>query len=151
MIYDKIENIEIYKGLSDEIYEGLRFLKQAPDSVEVGVYEISPKFKAIVSEYETKYINENGYEAHRQYIDIQAVLSGEEHVFCLPIDKLSEIKPYRADIDAAFYATDKTPLEMEIGNGYFAIFHPQDGHMPQLCADKPLKVKKVVIKVSIDE
>ena len=65
MIYDKIENIEIYKGLTEDIYEGLRFLKQASDSVEVGVYEISPKVKAVVSEYETKSRNENGYEAHK--------------------------------------------------------------------------------------
>lgn len=40
-----------------------------------------------MSEYETKSINENGYEAHKQYIDIQAILSGEERVICLPIDK----------------------------------------------------------------
>ena len=51
------------------------------------VYEISPRVKAIVSEYETKTITENGYEAHKQYIDIQAILSGEERVICLPIDK----------------------------------------------------------------
>lgn len=55
-----------------------------------------------MSEYETKTINENGYEAHKQYIDIQAILSGEERVLCLPIDILSLTKPYRADIDTAF-------------------------------------------------
>ena len=38
---------------------------------------------------------------------------------------------------------------MEIGNGCFAVFYPQDGHMPCLCVDGPMKVKKVVVKVEI--
>ncbi len=28
MIYDKLDNIEFYQGLSDDIYIGLSFLKQ---------------------------------------------------------------------------------------------------------------------------
>ena len=51
--------------------------------------------------------------------------------------------------DAAFYAADLKPQEMTISDGYFAVFFPQDGHMPQLCVDKPMKVKQVVIKVEI--
>lgn len=65
MVYDKIDNIETYKGLSDDIYEGLKFLKNASPDLACGVHEINPRVKAIVSEYETKAVNENGYEAHR--------------------------------------------------------------------------------------
>jgi YhcH/YjgK/YiaL family protein len=36
---------------------------------------------------------------------------------------------------------------MLLGDDYFAIFFPQDGHMPQLCIDTPTPVKKVVVKV----
>jgi len=43
------------------------------------------------------------------------------------------------------------PQELILGNGYFAIFFPQDGHMPQLCVENPEPVKKVVIKVRIGE
>ena len=38
---------------------------------------------------------------------------------------------------------------MTIGGGYFAIFFPQDGHMPQLSVDEPMMVKKVVVKIEI--
>jgi beta-galactosidase beta subunit len=38
---------------------------------------------------------------------------------------------------------------MLIGDDYFAIFFPQDGHMPQLCIDVPAPVKKVVVKVQV--
>ena len=96
---------------------------------------------------------ENGYEAHKQYLDIQCTLRGLERVACLPIEKLTETKPYSEDGDCALYsaATIHHPMEMTIGDGYFAIFYPQDGHMPGLCADAPTKVKKVVVKVKINE
>ncbi len=150
MIHDNLSNIELYKDLSPDIYEGLKFLREADTNIANGVYQINPRVKAIVSEYETKTENEYGYEAHRKNIDIQYLLSGKERIACLPIERLKETKSYNVDSDAAFYeATDMHQQEMMIGNGYFAIFYPQDGHMPQLCIDKPMSVKKVVIKVEI--
>lgn len=88
MIYDNISNLELYKGLSPDIYEGLKFLKNVDASIANGVYQINPRVKAIVSEYETKDKNEYGYEAHRKYIDIQCTLKGQERVVCLPIDMI---------------------------------------------------------------
>ena len=133
MIYDNLSNIELYKGLMPDIYEGIKFLKEADANIANGVYQINPRVKAIVSEYETKDKNEYGYEAHRKYIDIQCTLKGQERVACLPIDKLIETKPYSDKDDAALYS-----------------FYPQDGHMPQLCIDEPRVVKKVVVKVQMN-
>lgn len=151
MIYDKLDHIETYKGLSKDLYLGLEFLKNATPDTENGIHELNARVKAIISEYETKPINEFGFEAHKQYIDIQGLLLGEERVACMPIEKLKETKPYSTENDAAFYSTEEQPQEVVIGNGYFAIFFPQDGHMPQLCVKAPTKVKKVVVKVKIDE
>lgn len=150
MIYDNLSNIELYEGLSADIYEGLFFLKNAEPAIAKGVYQINPRVKAIVSEYETKRINEHGFEAHKKFIDIQYVLKGQEKVACLPIKKLKETEPYSSEKDASFYITDKKPKEMVIGNGFFAIFFPQDGHMPQLYIDAPQMVKKVVVKVAVE-
>lgn len=149
MIYDSLDNIETYKGLSPDLYEGLEFLRNVSPDIENGVYQINSRVKAIVSEYETKRVNDYGFEAHCKFIDIQYVLQGTEKVCCLPLEKLSEIKPYSEENDAAFYATNNQPLEMEIGNGYFAVFYPYDSHMPCLCVDDPMMVKKFVIKVEI--
>ena len=122
MVYDKIDNIETYKGLSEGIYEGLRFLKNASPDLACGVYEINPKVKAIVSEYETKPVNEYGYEAHKKFIDIHYLLKGAEKKCCLPIEKLKETKPYKDEIDAAFYTANTLAQELILGEGYFAIF-----------------------------
>ncbi|MBO7120190.1 MAG: YhcH/YjgK/YiaL family protein [Bacteroidaceae bacterium] len=149
MLYDHIHNLETYAGLSPDIMVGLKFLRDAKPDIANGVYQLTPRVKAIVSEYETKPYNENGYEAHRQYIDIQFTLKGTERIACLPIEKLTETKPYDEDGDYTLYSSDAIhqPLEMTIGAGYFAIFFPQDGHMPGLSAPTPAPVKKVVVKV----
>ena len=149
MIYDSLKHLELYKGLSEDIYEGLKFLRGVDADMPEGVYHINPRVKAIVSTYDTKRQNENGYEAHRANIDIQYLISGSEKIACLPVEKLVETKPYSDETDAAFYSSDIDipSQEMLLGDDYFAIFFPQDGHMPQLCIDTPNPVKKVVVKV----
>lgn len=152
MIYDKIDNIETYAGISSDILLGLKWLRDVNSDIANGVYEINPSVKAIVSEYTTKEINGNGYEAHREFIDIQYLISGEEVVNSLPLEYLNELKAYNKESDAAFYVeTGIKPQELLLGNGYFAILFPQDGHMPQLCVNTPGFVKKVVVKVKIGE
>ena len=150
MIYDKIDNLETYAGISDDIRLGLEWLRDVDPDIEKGVYELSPRVKAIVSEYTTKEVNENGYEAHQEYIDIQYLLKGSEKICSLPLEYLKETKAYKAEIDAAFYEeVDVKTQEMVIGNGFFAIFYPQDGHMPCLFNKEPIEVKKVVVKIKI--
>lgn len=152
MVYDKINNISFYKGLSTDIYEGLLFLNAATRDLENGVYVINPRVKAIVSEYDTKEMNEYGYEAHREYIDIQYLISGKEKICCLPLEYLKEMKSYNEELDVAFYEKASIkPQELLIGNDFFAILYPQDGHMPQMCVKEPAAVKKVVVKVKIEE
>lgn len=147
MVYDKIDKIETYKGLSEDIYEGLKFLQQATPDIENGIHVINPRVKAIVSEYETKAVNENGYEAHRKFIDIQFLLKGIEKNCCLPVAKLKETKTYSEEKDTAFYEAEVPAQELILDDGYFAIYFPQDGHLPGLCVANGEIVKKVVIKV----
>ena len=150
MIYDNINNFGLYADVSEDIRIGLEYLQYLKPDVEKGVYELSPRVKAIVSEYTTKEENEYGYEAHREFIDIQYLVSGTERICCLPLEYLKETKPYNKDIDAAFYVENALkPQELLLGNGYFAVLFPQDGHKPQLCVDEACSVKKVVVKVKI--
>lgn len=69
MIYDHLSSISLYKNLSPHIYAGLEYLQQISPDIAVGTYQITPRVKAIVSEYETKVKNEVGFEAHRKNID----------------------------------------------------------------------------------
>ena len=148
MIYDKIDNWQLYAGISEDLRLGLEYLKNVSPDVELGAHELSLRLKAIVSEYTTKEENENGYEAHRKWIDIQYLLKGCENIYCLPLEYLKETKAYDASKDAAFYEeAGVSGQEIQVGNGYFAVFFPQDGHKPGLCVGGRETVKKVVVKV----
>jgi len=150
MVYDSISYLNTYLRISEDIRIGLEWLHDINFNEEVGVYQLNPRVKAIVSEYTTKHENEYGYEAHRQYIDIQYLINGREKICSLPLEYLKETKAYNEENDAAFYKEESVrPQELLLGDGYFSIFFPQDGHMPQLCVDKPEQVKKVVIKVKL--
>lgn len=146
MVYDNIKNIELYRGLSEDIYAGLKFLSSVDSSIGNGVHMISENVKAIVSEYETKPVNPNGFEAHREYLDIQYLISGNEIIKCKPIEGLCVTKEYDAENDYLLLS-DKVnnTLDCLLGDGYFTLLYPDDAHEPQLCVGNPMKVKKIVI------
>ena len=150
MIYDNIKNIDFYKGLSNDVYTGLIFLASIDSTIEIGVHQVSQNVKAIVSEYETKAINPNGFEAHRQFLDIQYLIYGEETIKCKPIDGLTVTKEYDAENDYLLMNDEvEIPANLLLGNGYFALLYPDDAHEPQLCVGEPKRVKKVVVKIKI--
>lgn len=149
MIYDKLENIHSYLGISAGIKTALLYLRDINSEIEIGSYQISSSVKVIVSSYQTLKNNPNGYEAHRKNIDIQYLITGEEKISYLPVENLAETVAYNDDNDIAFYRPLATPLDLTIGNGYFTILFPQDGHMPQQCLETPMEVKKIVIKIKV--
>lgn len=150
MILDNLKNIDVYKGVSQDIYEGLKFLATANPEIEIGTYTININTKAIVSEYETVEVFERGYEAHKQVIDIQYPIIGMEKIKWSPIEEMIVNVPYDNQKDRTFYKDpSKQGTSVVIGNGIFAIMFPDDGHSPQHFIDKPELIKKITIKVSI--
>lgn len=149
MIYDKIENLERYKGLPD-IYEGLVFLKNATAETEKGKHLINSNVIANVSEVTTAETNPLDFEAHKEHLDIHFPLNGEERILVCPVENLVQYSEYNAETDAVFYKNPSAKtIEITVGNGYFAVLFPNDGHEPLLCVGKPEKMKKVVVKVKI--
>ncbi len=150
MILDQLKNIDIYKGISSDIYAGLKFLTTITSDIELGIYPINKNVKAIVSEYATVECFERGYEAHKYVIDIQYPIRGLEKVKWSPIENMSVNIPYEKDKDRTFY---KNPspygCDIIIGNGTFAIMFPEDGHGPQHRVEKSEIIKKVTIKVAL--
>jgi YhcH/YjgK/YiaL family protein len=152
MISDKLDNAEIYYGLGKRIAQGLALLKESfVQTSRPGRYEVDGEnLFFIVDEYETKPEEQGRLESHRKYIDIQFVLSGREWIGCRPIEGLQVETPYDAKKDIEFYhrAEPMTRVAMEAGT--FAIFWPDDAHMPGRMFDKPQRVKKIVVKVRVE-
>tara|TARA_B110000211_G_C14000699_1_gene518347 strand:+ start:612 stop:1064 length:453 start_codon:yes stop_codon:yes gene_type:complete len=150
MVVDSLDNIEIYKGLSPDIYEGLKFLKNAKLDIALGEYLVNKRVKAIVSEYGTVEHFVRGFEAHNHCIDIQYPIIGLERVKWSPIDEMDVNIPYEEENDRTFYKNPHSQsTHVDIGNKIFAIMFPKDGHGPQHCVNKKELIKKITIKVSI--
>jgi biofilm protein TabA len=150
MIVDQIKNIDIYKGISPDIYAGLQFLQNAKPDIKIGTYPINENVKAVVSEYETVEDFSRGYEAHKHVIDIQYPIRGLERVKWSPIEDMNVNIPYDEEKDRTFYKDPSVQgTHIDIGNGIFAIMFPEDGHGPQHYINKPELIKKITIKIAI--
>lgn len=116
-------------------------------NLELGRTELSKDVYVTVAEYEPKKIEESYYESHRNYIDIQYLLSGREYIAVNKnIGWLKITKPYDEEKDYMNYEYDDQKLLLANQESFF-IFFPTDAHMPSVRVSKKDKVKKLVIKV----
>lgn len=152
MIVDVLSNFKFYKSISNDFYEGLKFIKHAEVDIALGEYPLTDTAKALVMEYETKVGNNGfGYEAHKHLIDIQYCIKGTERIPWHHLDDaLVPHTEYDTKKDFTFFSWVPQQSEVIIGNDVFAIFYPGDAHAPVFSAgDKPEVIKKIVIKVSV--
>jgi YhcH/YjgK/YiaL family protein len=76
------------------------------------------------------------------------VISGEELMGYAPIGGQKILEPYKEENDIVFFNGDKSFTKVTAG--MFAIFFPEDVHMPGISTGKIAVVKKLVIKVRIN-
>lgn len=148
MIIDTLANLEFYKGLNEQLYKGLKFLKETDvAALPVGHYEIDgDSVFALVQEYETHLPEECRWEAHYTYTDIQYVVEGSEIMGWNILDSIVKTED-RPENDVYFFEAEGDYFVVHAGQ--FAVFAPQDAHRPGLAVDGPAQIKKVVVKVAM--
>lgn len=151
MIFDNIKNANTYYGLSKKIKIAFDFLLNNDlNNFEIGIHKIeNDEIFMNIQEYDTKPISEGKWEAHRKYIDIQYMISGEEKFGFCDVTKLSSIISYNEEKDVEFFEGDKGEY-ISAEEGEFLIFYPQDAHKPCLISKDSQRVKKAIIKILID-
>lgn len=151
MIIDKLSNAEQYYGLSQRIEKALKYLKDTDlAKLEIGKYEIEGKnIFAVVSEYETKNIEQGRWEAHRNYLDIQFLISGKEKIGYASINEMKVNVEYNEEKDVLFLEGEGDFLSVK--DGTFALFAPEDVHMPCIKIENNQNVKKIVVKILLDK
>jgi len=151
MIYDSLNNFGMYLCMHPHFADALAFLKKhegALPALASGSYDINSSGAfASISEYESKPESEGFLEYHRNFIDIQVVVVGREQIGIAQKDNCRD-QGYLEEKDLGKLDGIANFIVMDITN--FAIFFPQDAHMPQIsCSDKRGKVKKVVFKIPV--
>jgi YhcH/YjgK/YiaL family protein len=150
MIVDKIENSGLYKNLSERIKRSFDYIKLTDlKKLQPGRYDIEgDNIFALISDYQTKLESEGKLEAHKKYIDVQYVIEGEELMGYAPLGNQQTLEAYKEENDIIFYKGEK--VFIKVTEGMFAIFAPEDVHMPGIQSEKKSLVKKLVIKVKVD-
>ena len=148
MIIDRLANLEFYEDLNEQLYKGLKFLKET-DIADLPVrrYEIDgDAVLALVQAYETHLPEECRWEAHYTYTDIQYVVEYSERMRWKTLDGVVKTED-RPEEGVYFFESDDDQFVLHAG--HFAVFTSQDAHRPGVAVDGPAPTKEVVVKVAM--
>jgi len=147
MIFDNLKNSKLYFPLGEGIQKGLKYLTSTDFSnLEPGRYEIDgDKVYAMVQTYNTKPASAGRWEAHKKYIDVQYVAKGEELIAYAPSDGQKILSDYNEIKDVSLFEGERSFIKIE--QGMFAVFFPDELHMPGIMTVNKKSVKKVVVKI----
>ena len=149
MILGTLRNASYYSGFGERVTRAIQyFIDHDPQKLPLGKNEIDGRdIYYEVSEVETAKKDGKLFEAHKNFIDIQMTLSGEEWYGHNFVENLKEEIPYDSNKDAGFYSGDGEYFQ--IPKGYFALFMPEDAHNPCVYFEKQGRVRKLVVKIRI--
>ncbi len=148
MILDVLENAHRYLDLNKGFAKAIEFLLR-PDLKELpaGKYEIDgERVYATVSKKPGRKREGALLEAHEKHIDIQLVLAGTDDMGWKPKSSCKHPSgEYDQKPDVQFFA-DEPDAWLSTKSGAFAIFFPEDAHMPLISSGQ---LHKVVVKVAV--
>ena len=99
-----------------------------------------------IMSYETKVYENCVYESHKNYIDVQMTMEGEEEIGYVEREKLTVKTPYTTDIEV--YFMEKPAEIVRISRGKACVIFPPDPHAPAMAVDgRPQMIKKMVAKI----
>ena len=128
-------------------------LKEAMDAIAAmdgwkpGIVPLSGGNRIVVQEGVSTPVEGRLCEAHRQYLDLQYIVDGEETVGWAPLDTLTPADTFSTEKDIGMYAG---PVDfMRVAAGYCYVVFPEDAHMPAVHLDAPHSFKKMVLKLKV--
>ena len=148
MIFDTLENAGRYEPLQRDFSKAFQFL-QRPDlaSLAEGMYEIDgDAVFAIIAKDQGRAKEEAQLEIHNKYIDIQMVLNGvDEMGWKARSTCTGRVDAYDPEDDIQFFADTPTAW-LTTTPQHFAIFFPEDAHLPLIAKDI---IHKVIVKIAV--
>ncbi len=151
MIFDHLSQAKLYEKVTRHMHHAFAFLSRTDlATIAKGRYEIAgDDAYALVQDYTTKPAELAKWESHRKYIDVQFLANGTESMGYGYIDGFTVSKDYDEQGDYLLYTGSGNELVMTPGS--FAILWPHDVHRPTVAVAEPMAVRKVVVKVRVDE
>jgi len=147
MIKDVLKKAEYYYNISENLKKGFEWIKNNNLEELPNGYELDGKNYANVQTYYTK--DDAPYEVHKDYIDIQYMIKGEELSGVAFYSDCSVEEEYNKGKDIEFLKCNKKEEFYKIKEGEFFVFFPHDAHKPAIKLSESKEVKKVIVKVKV--
>ena len=149
MILAEMKTKDRYLDIHPAMKASFAFLDKCfAEGVEPGEYPIDgDNILAKVFRYELKEKANPQYETHDDHIDIQCMLRGTECQWYIPRKELKDEGPYNAARDLTFYSFSGEGSKLVLEPGDFAIYFPEDGHLPAMLGDVENDCVRIVIKI----
>ena len=143
-----------FKAAMDYVAEALQAdtaVRRRIAAVAVGAterIELTGGSFALEQAYYSKPRAEAFLESHRKYIDVQAVMAGEEIQEVVDIARMTVEVPYNPERDLIKYHDFGDTSLLSAREGLLAVFFPVDGHISRATGPAVL-VRKTVVKVPV--
>ncbi len=148
MIQDLLERAGDYEALHPDLAMAFAFLRQLDlAELDPGRHAVQGyRVYAVVAKGAGRSSTEALLEVHDKYMDIHYVLSGVDDMGWKPRAACERpAQAYDPNTDVGFFA-DEPEAWLNLRPGRFAIFFPEDAHMPMVSTDE---LHKVIVKVAV--
>ena len=115
-----------------------------------GEYELFNGCRAIVASEALVSPDKGVFEAHRRYLDVHYCVAGAEIVQGAPAESLAPTMRFNEERDYRLFESPSFASEILLTPGMFAVFFPEDAHMPKISNTVSAHVDKIVIKIPIN-
>ncbi|MBR5598091.1 MAG: YhcH/YjgK/YiaL family protein [Lachnospiraceae bacterium] len=149
MIYDKLSNMKLYKGMNPNLDTAIDYiLSHDLNELPLGKTVVDGDNVFInVMDAKAFPVEERFYEVHKKYMDIQMDLEGVERIDTGDISSMV-MDDFDEDKDVA-KATAADLAQCIIGPGNFIICMAGEPHKPNIAVNENHVLKKAVCKVHI--
>lgn len=147
MITDTLKNISLYRGISKHMDTAIDFIQAADLSALSDGKHVVEGENVFVNVMSPQFKEQNTWEAHRNYIDIQIALEEGETIQWLPLEDVPGWSKYDMGGDCVLSHDNNPGMAIPMQKGQFAVFFPLDAHKPGLGS---VKGHKAVVKVRVE-
>ena len=154
MIIDSIGNFEKYISLHKDFEKAFSFLRDLREDEKEGttILDEGCVWATVIGVNNAPRVSNTPnsakvFEAHKRFVDIHYILSGEEKFGYANIDRLKTKQPYNAMDDYQLLEGEINAILLKKGD--FMITFPEDAHIPDLEKTNDEKLVRVVVKVRI--
>lgn len=136
-------------GLPSALLTALEMaLKAQPQGLEPGRYALQgDDIFMNVMQFMTQPAQTKRAELHAEYVDIQILLAGEEHIDYGLVNSARQCDEWHREEDYQLCDEIANPQSVTLQAGMFAVFLPEEPHKPGIQLAHSAMLKKVVVKV----